>query len=87
MNTNEKIELYQTVNLPLAAFLLTTGASLIRVDKTNPKCCIFFFNLANPDLITKWQTGEAQCNPLTFYNSLIQCRRELRGSVEVRNEQ
>jgi len=64
-----KSEKYETSDIALASYLYCSGARLSRINRQNPRRCIFIFQFPKPELISKWQEGKATVNALAFYNA------------------
>ena len=70
-------EIFQTTDIALAAFLYCSGTYLARIDRQNPRRCIFIFDSPKPELISKWQEGKANVNALAFHNGYQELKARL----------
>ena len=61
--------IYETSDIALASYLYCSGAQLSRIDRQNPRRCLFIFDSPKPEFISKWQEGKATVNALAFYNA------------------
>ncbi len=64
-----EMETYETSDIALASYLYCSGAHVSRIDRQNPRRCIFIFDSPKPELISKWQEGKTSVNALAFYNA------------------
>jgi len=60
---------YETSDIALSAYLLTSGSKLIEIDRENRHRALFIFSYPAPDVLTRWQSGEAQVNCLAYHNN------------------
>jgi len=60
---------YSTSDIALASYLFCSGTHLSGINRQNPRRCIFIFDSPKPELISKWQEGNATANALAFYNA------------------
>lgn len=60
---------FETTDIALASFLYCSGTVLSVINRTNPRRCIFVFNLDRPELIAKWNEGKANVNALAYYSA------------------
>jgi hypothetical protein len=75
-------ETFETSDIALASYLFCSGTTLERIDRDNPKRCIFVFQLPKPELLSRWQEGKATVNALAFYNAYQNLKGKLyRGSA------
>ena len=68
---------FKTSDLPLAAYLLSQGLSLDRVDRSNPTRCQFLFPQA-PSVehaLAAWQTGNASVNAIAYWSAIQRLKR------------
>ena len=72
-----EVEIFQTTDIALAAFLYCSGAHLSQIDRQNPRRCVFVFNSPKPELISKWQEGKASVNALAFHNEYQELKARL----------
>ncbi len=62
-------EIYETSDIALASYLYCSGAHLSRIDRQNPRRCIFVFDFPQPNLLKKWLQGKANVNALAYHNA------------------
>jgi len=72
-----KSEKYETSDISLASYLYCSGAHLSRIDRQNPRRCIFIFDSPKPELVSKWQEGKANVNALAFHNAYQELKARL----------
>lgn len=77
-----KMDRYETSDTALASYLYSSGTKLVAIDRTNPHRCTFVFDAPKPDLISRWQEGNAIVNALAFYNAYQSLKAKLfRGDL------
>lgn len=62
-------KVFETSDIALASYLYCSGTRLSKIDRQNPRRCIFVFDSPKEGLISKWQEGKATVNALAFYNA------------------
>jgi hypothetical protein len=60
---------YETSDISLASYLFCSGTHLSRINRQNPRRCIFIFESPQAELLSKWQAGKATVNALAFFNA------------------
>jgi hypothetical protein len=60
---------YETSDISLASYLFCSGTHLSRINRQNPRRCIFIFESPQVELLSKWQAGKATVNALAFFNA------------------
>ena len=60
---------FETSDIALASYLFCSGTTFERIDRQNPRRCLFIFHSPKPELISKWQEGKANVNALAYYNA------------------
>lgn len=68
---------YETSDIALASYLFCSGTQLTKIDRQNPRRCIFTFDSPKPELISKWQEGKANVNALAFHNAYQELKARL----------
>ncbi len=48
---------FEISDLALASYLCSSGVTLLKVDRTNPRRVVFVFDSPRAELLAKWQTG------------------------------
>ena len=64
MNNN-----FSTTDIVLAAFLRTSGVSLVRIEKQGQKGTFIFENVTD-ELISSYDLGQARVEPVQFNNNI-----------------
>ena len=64
-----EMDTHETADIAQAAFLFASGTNLLSIDRQNPRRCIFIFEFPSPELLSRWQLGDASVNALAFYNA------------------
>ncbi len=70
-------EIFSTTDIALASYLFCSGTHLARIDRINPRRCIFIFDSPKSELISKWQEGKASVNALAFHNAYQELKARL----------
>ncbi len=70
-------KIFDTSDIALASYLYCSGAHLSRIDRQNPRRCIFIFDSPKPELISKWQEGKANVNALAYHNAYQELKARL----------
>ena len=60
---------YETSRHSSSKLSLLLWCSPLKIDRQNPRRCIFIFDSPKPELISKWQEGKANVNALAFHNA------------------
>ncbi len=74
MGMDMKNEKFETSDLAFAAFLFCRGINLLRIDRQNPRRCLFIFDSPKLELISEWQGGSAVVNAMGFYNAYCELK-------------
>ncbi len=74
-------ETYETTDLSFAAYLISSGIELRRIERTNPRRVVFIFYSPPDELLTTWRTGTATVNALACRNAYEDLKRRIFEAV------
>jgi hypothetical protein len=80
-----QVDLFKTTDIKSAAFILTTGISMVKIIKTDPRKIIFCFTDTNDlrEALQQYWTNRASVNPRLLFDNFDYLKDLLHRDYEV----